>query len=197
MLRSHCRISYQHTEIDMEIIKEDMAALMQCGVDGFVFGALTYDRDIDVKKCRQVIENAHGLPVTFHRAFDMTTPAFKFQNIDKIAECGFSRVLSSGFADNAEQGAQVLAEIGKYINEKRYNLILMPGCGVTTKNAAFILQTTGCKEFHASAKQKCIEKITTHESDTSTIKTDIENNSFVITDCAIVQELVAIGKTYL
>lgn len=181
----------------MEIIKKDMAALIETGVDGFVFGALTTDRDIDVVKCRQVVKNANGLPVTFHRAIDMTCPAMKFQNVDKVAECGFSRILSSGFAETAELGINALTEIQKYVTEKRYNLIVMPGCGVTNKNADFILQTSGCKEFHASAKVKKIEQIATYESDTSAITKEIENNSYSVTDRVTVQQLVSIGKMHL
>ncbi|XP_055302175.1 copper homeostasis protein cutC homolog isoform X2 [Sitodiplosis mosellana] len=197
MLRSHGRISYQHTYIDMEIIEKDIVELIENGVDGFVFGALTADRNIDVDKCRQVVDSASGLPVTFHRAFDMTIPSLKFQNVDKIAECGFRRILSSGFAETAELGIEALTQIKKYIAEKHYNLILMPGCGVSTRNVDSILQTTGCKEFHASAKIKRTERITAHVSDTSAISKDIRNNAYAVTDRTSVQQLVTIGKKYI
>lgn len=197
MLRPHGRISYQHTDIDMEIIKKDMIDLIDQDVDGFVFGALTVDRDIDVERCRQVIQNTSGLPVTFHRAFDMTIPELKFENVNKIAECGFSRILSSGFAETAELGVEALTEIRRYIVKKGFNLTLMPGCGVTIKNADSILRTSGCKEFHASAKIKRTDCITSHESDTNAIRKEIENNSYSVTDCTIVQQLVAIGKMNL
>lgn len=196
MLRPHGKISYRHSDVDMEIIKTDMARLIDGGVDGFVFGALISDRKIDIDKCRKVIELAHGLPVTFHRAFDMTIPSERLQNVDEIVECGFKRILTSGLAKTAEIGIDVLAEINKYIGEKGYDLILMPGCGVTVKNAENILQTTGCKEFHSSGKIRMIETIPSHSSDTSLIKTDIENNSYSVTDCQIIQQLVNIGKFY-
>lgn len=196
MLRPHGRISYQHTDIDMEIIKTDIQLLIAGGADGFVFGALTADRDIDIERCRQVVELARGLPVTFHRAFDMTIPMNKLQNIDKIADCGFKRLLSSGLAETAEKGIDALTEINKYIAEKGYNLILMPGCGVTVKNAENILQTSGCKEFHSSGKTKVVESIPSYPSDTISIKKDIENNAYAVTCRETVQQLVNIGKMY-
>lgn len=67
MLRPHARISYQYTDTDMDILKTDINLLADNGADGFVFGALTSDRDIDVDRCQQIIELARGLPVTFHR----------------------------------------------------------------------------------------------------------------------------------
>lgn len=196
MLRSHGKISYRHTDIDMDIINEDMKLLIDAGVDGFVFGALTIDRNIDEDKCRQVIVNAHGLPVTFHRAFDMSIPAMKLQNVDKIANCGFARILSSGFAETAELGIETLTQIQRYIVEKNYNIILMPGCGVTIQNATSILHLSGCKEFHASAKTKVTENILFHESDTNAIKSDRERNFHAVTDREVVEQLVAIGKMY-
>lgn len=69
MLRPHGRISYQHTDADMEILKTDIDLLIENGADGFVFGALTSDRDIDVARSRQIVKWARGLPVTFHRLF--------------------------------------------------------------------------------------------------------------------------------
>lgn len=197
MLRPHGRISFQHSDIDMEIIETDMDTLIENGADGFVFGALTADRDVDVEKCRQVVKHAHGLPVTFHRAFDLTIPEQILQSVDKIAECGFARILSSGLAASTEHGIDALAKIRKYISEKDYNLILMPGCGVTPENAERILQETGCKEFHASAKSKQVETIPYHQSDTDAIKKDIESNHYSVSSRETVQQLVRIGKMFL
>lgn len=130
-------------------------------------------------------------------AFDMSIPANKLQSIDKIAQCGFSRILSSGLAESADKGLDNLTAMNKYIAERNYNLILMPGCGVTSKNADRILQTSGCKEFHASAKSKIVENIPSHASDTEFIKNDVTNNSYSVTDREIVERLVNIGKSYL
>lgn len=67
MLRPHGKISYQHSDTDMEILEADINLLIENGADGFVFGALTHDRDIDIDRCQQIIELASGRPVTFHR----------------------------------------------------------------------------------------------------------------------------------
>lgn len=127
----------------------------------------------------------------------MSVPSNKFQSIYKIVECGFSRLLSSGLAETAEKGLDNLTEINKYISERDNNLILMPGCGVTTQNAENILRTTGCKEFHSSAKDKVVEDIPSHQSDTNFIKREITNNSYTLTNRETVQQLVNIGKSYL
>lgn len=196
MLRPHCRISFQMSDTDMETILTDMKVLREYGVDGFVFGALTATRDIDIERCEQVIENVDGLPVTFHRAFDMTVPAMRFENIEKLASCGFQRILSSGFAETAELGLVHLTEMQQYILDKKLNLSLMPGCGVTVNNAEQILRTTGCKEFHASAKVRANEYIPIDMTDTTAILREIQQNSYSRTDREIVKQLVSIGKMY-
>lgn len=196
MLRPHGRISFQMSDTDMETTLTDMNVLQDYGIDGFVFGVLTASRDIDIEKCEQVIKNADGLPVTFHRAFDMTVPVMKFENIERIASCGFQRILTSGFEQTAELGLAYLTEMQQYILDNKLNLSLMPGCGVTISNAETILRTTGCKEFHASAKARVFENIPKHMTDTPAILKEIEQNSYSHTDREIVKELVSIGKMY-
>lgn len=194
MLRPHGKISYRISDTDLETIITDMESLKENGIDGFVFGALTPNRDIDVEKCQNVIENANGLPVTFHRAFDMTLPSKKLDNVDKIVSCGFTRILTSGFAETAEFGIDALTEIQRYITENSINLILMPGCGITIRNAEKILRISECREFHASCKTKVVEDIPRFDEDTAAISKEIDKNEHSLTDIVIVRKLVAIGK---
>lgn len=197
MLRPHSKISFRFTSIDLETIVADMIDLKAAGADGFVFGALTDGRDIDTKSCRTVIQQAGTLPVTFHRAFDMSSPAKQLDNISLLEDCGFARLLTSGFAESAEVGLDALIEIQNYIRENGMKIKLMPGCGVTVNNAEKILLSTGCKEFHASAKSKCIENIPKLIMDTAAIVKEIDGNGYSVTDTDIVRKLVSIGKIYL
>lgn len=197
MLRPHSKISYRITSTDLDTIIADLVDLKAAGADGFVFGALTADRDIDVESCRKVIEQAGNSPVTFHRAFDMSSPAKQLVNVSTLEHCGFARLLTSGFAETAEIGLNALIEIQNHIRENALKIKLMPGCGVTVNNAEKILMSTGCKEFHASAKSKCIEVIPKLKMDTVAISKEIDNNAHSVTDTDIVRQLVSIGKTYL
>lgn len=197
MVRPNPRISYTLTAAEMELIINDMDVLRENGANGFVFGCLKADRSIDEEKCRIIIQNAYGLPVTFHRAFDMTVPNVKNENIRKIAKCGFKRLLTSGFAESADIGIPELIEIQKLISSEQLNLVILPGCGINEKNAENILQATGCKEFHASAKSKIIEDIPYEDSDTSFIVNCIKSNSISLTVEDNVKCLADIGKKFL
>lgn len=197
MLRPVNRTSFTHSDTDMENILFDMKAFAQHGVDGFVFGALDSKREIDVPKCKLVIESANGLPVTFHRAFDQSIPARNLQNIELISSLGFQRLLTSGFAETAEIGIPALTILNDFVKENGLNLIIMPGCGITPANAERILTETRCREFHGSAKAKLVEVIPADGSDTPGITAAIRNNAIYCADKATVIQLAQIRTKVL
>lgn len=179
----------------MDIIVNDMNVFHENGIDGFVFGALTPDRQLDIPKCEKIIQHANGLPVTFHRAFDMTIPAQKLENIGKLVDCKFSRLLTSGFAETAELGLKNLIALQDYVREKQLNLIIMPGCGININNAEKILKAVqDCKEFHASARTCINDDMPVDESDTIAIKNEIYTNSVSVSDQQTVERLVQVGQ---
>lgn len=47
-------------------MKQDMYFLHPI-VDGFVLGCLDVDANVDVKACKFLLENSHGLPVSFNQ----------------------------------------------------------------------------------------------------------------------------------
>jgi len=86
-------------------------------------------------------------PATFHRAFDQT--ANPFEATETLIELGFERILSSGQKENVEQGVGLLKQL---VETYSSSIIIMPGCGVTSKNSKDILQKTGATEIHATCK---------------------------------------------
>lgn len=56
---------------ELEIMKKDILISKKTGADGVVFGILTADGKIDVASCKELIEIARPMSVTFHRAFDV------------------------------------------------------------------------------------------------------------------------------
>ena len=71
----------------------------------------------------------------------------RLRAIDMAVELGFSRILTSGGAQNADIGA---SEIAKMVQQAGEAIIIMPGGGITAENVAHISKATGAKEFHAS-----------------------------------------------
>lgn len=129
-------------------MEQDIRSCKQLGCDGIVIGALTADGEIDTELCQRLIDAADGMSVTFHRAFDMCRDPRKA--LEELIDMGCDRVLTSGQAATAEAGIPLLKELVEQANGR---IIIMPGCGVGSNNAARILQTTGATEIHASARK--------------------------------------------
>jgi copper homeostasis protein len=177
--------NFVYTAEEKDAMLHDLKILKNHYVDGFVFGALTIDYEIDIIICKKIISAAHPLPVTFHRAFDLTIDPFK--SLEVLTNLGFKRILTSGQKNSAAEGLDLI----KILVQKSYNygIIIMPGAGITKDNIKEIMKS-GAKEFHASAKQK--KKII---HDAKRINIIIGEQNFVnITDKELVKELVTIIK---
>ena len=140
---------FLYSDLEKEIMLEDVRMARRLGVDGVVFGALTAEGDVDMEFMRQLMEEAEGMSVTFHRAFDVCRDPFVA--LEQIIELGCERILTSGQMPKAEEGVELLRELVERAGER---IIIMPGCGVNASNIAHIAEVTGAREFHFSARSK-------------------------------------------
>ena len=140
---------FLYSDLEKEIMLEDVRMARRLGVDGVVFGALTAEGDVDMEFMRQLMEEAEGMSVTFHRAFDVCRDPFVA--LEQIIELGCERILTSGQMPKAEEGVELLRELVERAGER---IIIMPGCGVNASNIVHIAETTGASEFHFSARSK-------------------------------------------
>jgi len=130
---------------EIEIMRNDILLARRLGADGVVIGALTQEGDIDIPTCRQLIEAAQGMQVTFHRAFDQCrNPEHA---LEEIISLGCTRLLTSGQQTTAEAGFPLLKRL---VALAAGRIIIMPGAGVNARNARDILEQTGAPEIHGS-----------------------------------------------
>lgn len=139
---------FLYNDYEVACMEEDIRTCKRLGADGVVIGALTADGNIDIATCKRLIDAAEGMSITFHRAFDMCCDAHKA--LEELISLGCNRVLTSGQAPTAEAGITLLKKLVVQANER---IIIMPGCGVNSNNAARILSETGTYEIHASARK--------------------------------------------
>ena len=135
--------------------KEEVASMLESirlakrlGANGVVIGALKPDGSIDEETVRSLVEEAEGLSITFHRAFDVCTKPL--EALETIIALGCHRLLTSGQAPTAEQGIPL---IKKLVEQSAGRLIIMPGSGVNPENAHHILSETGAREIHGSLRK--------------------------------------------
>jgi copper homeostasis protein len=149
MIRCRRGNDFNFSSEEMELMLTDLQVFKENGADGFVFGALTDNEEIHADNCARVLRASGDLPVTFHRAFDLTPPHDYSKNCAQLADLGFNRLLTSGFHATAEAGLEYL----KKMTDLPFQLKIMPGAGVTLANIERILKETGCQEIHASARR--------------------------------------------
>src|ERR1017187_2680879 len=98
-----------YTETEFEVMQEEIKQARQLGANGVVLGVLDEEGQVDIVRTRQLVELASPLPVTFHRAIDMTTDLLAA--LESVISTGASRVLTSGGAPNATDGKIAIARM--------------------------------------------------------------------------------------
>ena len=137
-----------YNDEEFEIMKTDIQVCKEHGCDGVVFGILKEDATIDKIKCKILIQLAYPMSVTFHRAFDRVTDPS--QALEDVIECGFERILTSGFYPTAMEGADNLKKLIQVADER---IIIMPGSGIRSSNIKQLKESTNAIEFHSSARK--------------------------------------------
>lgn len=129
-------------------MKEDIRTCRRLGVDGVVLGILLPDGHVDRERCRELVESARPMSVTFHRAFDLARNAL--QSLEDVIATGCNRILTSGQANSAIEGAGMIAELVRRAGKR---IIIMAGAGINEDNFARLIESTGAHEFHTSARK--------------------------------------------
>ena len=117
------------------------------GAHAVVVGFLTADGRIDTGLTRRIVQISAPMEVTFHRAFDEALQD-PIEALQAIMEAGCHRLLTSGQAPTAPQGAAVI----KRLVDHSPNLKILAGSGVTPDNVRQLIAATGVTEVHGSCK---------------------------------------------
>ena len=132
-----------YSDAEFLVMQEDLAAAKDAGADGIVLGLLSPDGTVDTARTKHLLELARPLPVTFHRAFDMTRDPFAA--LEQLAALRVDRLLTSGQEPTVLEGVDLIAELVRRAGRR---LIVMPGGGITDRNVGRIVSATGVTEVH-------------------------------------------------
>lgn len=126
---------FLYTDTELTVMEADIRLAKQLGASGIVLGLLHADGSVDEERTRHLIELAHPLPATFHRAFDMTNDPFKA--LEAIIRTGAERILTSGQQQTAEAGLPLLRQL---VQQAAGRIAIMAGAGVNATNADALLE---------------------------------------------------------
>ncbi len=122
-------------------------------MDGIVVGVLDRDSRIDMARTRELVELAHPLPVTFHRAFDKT--GCGADSLEAVIQTGAVRLLTSGGRATTADGLFTIARLVKRAGDR---LSVMPGGGITPANVDRVVRATSAREVHGSLLTPALRK---------------------------------------
>lgn len=152
---------FLYSEMEFEIMKEDVKVCKSLNCEGIVTGILKADGTIDKERCTELINLAKPMEVAFHRAFDMSNDMD--QALEDLISLQIKRVLTSGGASSAMLGAEKLA---KLVKKAAGRITIMPGAGINESNIHKLIEQTGATEFHASAKEFVSSKMEFRNTET-------------------------------
>jgi copper homeostasis protein len=148
MIRPRGR-DFCYSDAEFAAMKEDILVAKSSGADGMVLGLLDIDGHVDAARTAALVELARPLPVTFHRAFDLS--ADPDRSLEDVIRSGCQRILTSGGMPTALVG---VTQIRKLVEAASGRIKIMAGSGVNSQNAAQVIEETGVHEIHASAKAR-------------------------------------------
>ena len=182
---------------EVETMAAQVEEALEAGADGIVIGCLTAGGDVDIPAMERLVRtvesynlaadllrsdlchaanDSHFFPgparrvsITFHRAFDVCKRPF--DALEQIITLECDRILTSGQGPTVVEGSDMLRELRKRADGR---IIILPGGGVTPRNAGRILAMTGCTEIHASASETIDGKKVTSAAQVAAILNSIE-----------------------
>lgn len=140
--------NFVHSHSEIQLMQQQITSFNDLGADGFVFGILKEQNQINRSACQQLISIANGKPCVFHRAFDeLQNP---FTALEELIELGFTGVLSSGSPTTAIAGLDTL----KSLHLQAQNRIqIVAGGGVRSSNIELLL-SSDLEWFHTAGWNK-------------------------------------------
>lgn len=138
---------FAYTPAEVDAMARDVAHAVALGAAGVVSGVLTPSGAVEPAATGALVAAAGGARFTFHRALDVV--ADPVAALDVLRGLGVARVLTSGGAPTAAEGADVLAAL---VRAAGGDLAVMAGGGVRPANAADLVRRTGVRDLHAAPR---------------------------------------------
>jgi copper homeostasis protein len=138
--------SFAYDDLELQRVFADASEMLSAGAHGVVFGCLDAANSVDEEAVAGMTRLAENAETVFHRAFDETPDAFAA--LDTLVACGVTRVLTSGHARTAPEGAGNIAGLVAHAEGR---ITVLPGGNVRGDSVRALVASTGVTQVHARA----------------------------------------------
>ncbi len=137
---------FVYSEEEILQMIEDIRSYKSMGINGFVFGCLTPDNEVDIPAMKRLMAEVSGKKVTFHRAFDQVSNPEKA--LEDIISLGCTHLLTSGNMEDAFEGR---FNIEKLVEQASGRITIIAGKGIRPQNLRQIALDSKAPQFHGTS----------------------------------------------
>lgn len=134
---------------EFDCMRSDIEAAKRAGASGIATGVLLPDGQVDVERTRELIELAHPMDVTFHRAFDEA--ADLPQALEDVIEAGADSLLTSGGAPDVLSGAATIRALSE---QAAGRIQIIAGGGLRLANLPDVVRVAAIFSLHGSLSRR-------------------------------------------
>lgn len=147
---------FEYSTGEADGMRRSLLLAKRLGVSGVVFGCLR-DGRLDRGLVLELVALAHGedpdapgrVDVTFHMAFDALPAVEQLEAVDWLADAGVERILTHG----GPAGTPIEKNLGRlsaYVERAAGRIRILPGGGITWRNAPQVAAALGVSEVHGT-----------------------------------------------
>lgn len=137
-----------YTEEEFILIREAVKEFRQLGAEGVVIGCLKPDGTLNMEQMKILMEEADGMSVTLHRAFDVC--ADPYETMEQAISLGIDTILTSGQKNVCTLGTELLKDL---VDKSAGRITIQVGSGVNAEVIRQVYPKTGARAFHMSGKK--------------------------------------------
>jgi copper homeostasis protein len=137
-----------YTAYEYSVMKEEVKMFRELGADGIVIGILKPEGTLDMEAMYHLMEEAEGMSVTLHRAFDMS--ADPYEMMEQAISLGMDTILTSGQKNVCTEGIPLLKDLNQ---KSRGRICIQAGGGVDAAAIRRVYQDSGVTAYHMSGKE--------------------------------------------
>ena len=136
-----------YSSYELEIMREEIRMFREEKAQAVVIGVLNADGNLNISAMEMLIQEADGMDVTLHRAFDMCRDPFR--TMEEAIALGVNTILTSGQQQSCWEGRELIRRL---IEEARGRIDIMAGGGVGREVIKKLRPVTGGTSYHMSGK---------------------------------------------
>ena len=149
---------FVYSDAEYRVMLKEGESLLEKEIDGLATGFLTPHQQIDTVRCAEFRRSFPNATLVFHKAFDFVHD--RKVALKQLIDCGFNRILTSGGAKTAIEGAIEISGLHQLAGGQ---IEILPGGGIRAENVASLIHATGIRQIHSAAREVASE-ISSHST---------------------------------